>query len=242
MSRQRPKTQTALLLSGGIDSAVLLKELLNDGRQVVPIYVRTGCTWEACERRSIEQLLAALACPEIADLVVLEMPLADLYGDHWSISGSNVPSDSTDDDAVYLPGRNPLMLIKPALWCRMHGTRHIALATLAANPFPDATPTFFRQFETMLREAVGGELQILRPFEKLSKAQVLELGRDLPLDLTFSCLAPVDGRHCGRCNKCGERKQGFRDVGIVDRTLYAAVDSAAAGAQRPSSLASLKCT
>ena len=34
----------------------------------------------------------------------------------------------------------------------------------------------------------------------------MALGRGLPLELTFSCIAPVAGQHCGRCNKCAERR------------------------------------
>jgi 7-cyano-7-deazaguanine synthase len=149
------------------------------------------------------------------------MPLGDLYSDHWSISGDGVPDDRSPDEAVFLPGRNPLLLIKAAVWCRMHGIAHLTLATLANNPFRDATPTFFARFEEMLHEAMGGHVTIARPFEHLTKNQVLQMGRDLPLDLTFSCLAPVDNLHCGRCNKCAERRRAFREAGITDATAYA---------------------
>jgi 7-cyano-7-deazaguanine synthase len=211
---------TGLLLSGGIDSAVLLVQLLDQGWQVVPFYVRTGCSWESCELSAVEQFSAKVARPALADLVVLEMPLADLYGNHWSMTGIKVPGDTTADEAVYLPGRNPLLLLKPALWCRMHGIEHLALATLAGNPFRDATPAFFGGFEEMLREAMGGKLQISCPLEQMTKGRVMEMGRDLPLELTFSCLAPVNGMHCGQCNKCAERRRGFRNMGLEDRTRY----------------------
>jgi 7-cyano-7-deazaguanine synthase len=156
-------------------------------------------------------------------LVVLDMPLGDVYGDHWSISGVNVPDDASADEAVLLPCRNPLMLLKPAVWCWMHGIHHLALATLAANPFADATPAFFVQFEKMLQTAIGGRVEITRPFEQLTKKQVLEMSRHVPLELTFSCLAPVDGLHCGHCNKCAERRRAFREIGMVDPTEYTAV-------------------
>ncbi len=67
------------------------------------------------------------------------MPLHDLYGRHWSITGRDAPPSGTADDAVYLPGRNVLLAVKPALWCAMHGIGELALATLASNPFSDAT-------------------------------------------------------------------------------------------------------
>lgn len=212
---------TGLLLSGGIDSAVLLYQLLVRGWEVVPFYVRTCCLWQACELQAIEQFLPSLEQPGLSDLVVLDMPVDDLYANHWSLTGSHVPDDATPDEAVYLPGHNPLLLIKPALWCQMHGVENLTLATLANNPFRDATPAFFANFEAMLEEAMGGTLRIARPFEQLAKSQVLEIGRDLRLELTFSCLAPVGGLHCGHCNKCAERRRGFAETGIPDHTPYA---------------------
>jgi 7-cyano-7-deazaguanine synthase len=161
------------------------------------------------------------------ELVLLDMPLEDLYAEHWSITGSGAPDESSRDEAVFLPGRNPLLLIKPALWCWMHGVEHLALATLAANPFEDATPEFFARFEEMFAAATGGPLHIARPFERLAKHRVLEMGRHLPLELTFSCLAPVDGLHCGHCNKCAERRRAFRQLRLNDATVYAGAQHAA---------------
>ena len=67
-----------------------------------------------------------------------------------------MPDQDSPDAAVYLPGRNALLLVKAALWCRLHGIEELALAVLAANPFADATPEFFAQFEAALARATGG--------------------------------------------------------------------------------------
>jgi 7-cyano-7-deazaguanine synthase len=211
---------TALLLSGGIDSAALLDQLLRSERRVLPFYVRTGCVWERCELRAVQRLLAELARPRLAELLLLEMPLADLYGDHWSITGRQVPDDASPDAAVYLPGRNPLLMLKPALWCAQHGVERLALGTLAGNPFDDATTEFFARFEAMLHAATGQRVRIIRPLEHLPKHRVLELARHLPLEWTFSCLSPAAGLHCGRCNKCAERRRAFRRLKIADPTVY----------------------
>jgi 7-cyano-7-deazaguanine synthase len=121
MPKDSSRPTMGLLLSGGIDSAVLLDQLLERGSQVVPFYVRTGCVWDDCELAAVDRFVTSMPHEELADLIVMEMPLADLYGDHWSISGRGVPDDSTPDEAVFMPGRNPLLLIKPALWCQSHG-------------------------------------------------------------------------------------------------------------------------
>jgi 7-cyano-7-deazaguanine synthase len=51
---------------------------------------------------------------------------------------------------------------------------------------------------------------------------VIKLGESLavPLEMTLSCMQPIDGRHCGRCSKCRERRNGFRDAGVIDQTVY----------------------
>jgi 7-cyano-7-deazaguanine synthase len=55
----------------------------------------------------------------------------------------------------------------------------------------------------------------------LTKTDIIRRGRHLPLGLTFSCIAPVSRRHCGRCNKCAERRRAFVAAGIADPTDYA---------------------
>lgn len=214
-------TRIGLLASGGLDSAILLHQLLAHGWRVQPFYVRTGCLWQQAEVDTVRRLLVELSQPLLDLLVELEMPVEDLYAGHWSMTGRSVPDDHSPDEAVFLPGRNPLLLLKPALWCAMHGVSKLALATLAANPFDDAKPEFFARFEAMIQWATGCDVRILRPFEMLSKRCVMQLGRDAPLELTFSCIAPVAGLHCGRCNKCAERAAAFKHLAAGDPTRYA---------------------
>lgn len=227
----------AVLVSGGLDSSILLADLLRQGRRVQPLYVRSHLFWEAAELRAVKRFLKALAAdgPGLPGLVVLDLPVADLYRDHWSVTGRDGPNAGSADDAVYLPGRNVLLLVKAALWCRMHGANELALGVLGSNPFADATPAFFAAFEACFNRAVGGRLRILRPFASLTKRQVIERGAGLPLELTFSCIAPVRGLHCGECNKCGERRAVFETLQWRDPTRYAqpcAANPAAARCRR----------
>jgi 7-cyano-7-deazaguanine synthase len=210
-----------LLLSGGLDSCVLLAHLLESGRRVQPFYVQSGLYWQRDELEALRVFLTAVHCDRLEPLVIFEMPLGDLYDRHWSVTGQGAPDAESPDDAVYLPGRNALLAIKPALWCRLHGIEELALAILHSNPFSDATDEFFGRYESALEQAVGGAMRIVRPFGRMTKPEVMELGWQLPLELTFSCIAPRGGLHCGRCNKCAERQQAFRSVDAVDPTKYA---------------------
>jgi 7-cyano-7-deazaguanine synthase len=210
----------AVLCSGGLDSAVLIGCAARDGRSVVPIYVRTDLAWEAVERDYLERYLAAIASPNLKPLVTLALSVGDLYDSHWSLTGRDVPNSETEDSAVYLPGRNVILLSKALVWCHLNGVSALALAILKANPFPDATPEFFRAMAAVVNQAVGGSVRIETPYADLSKVEVIRRGRGLPLEHTFSCIAPVDGRHCGRCNKCAERQRAFAAAGVEDPTEY----------------------
>jgi 7-cyano-7-deazaguanine synthase len=213
-------TQIAVLVSGGLDSAILVGALARAGRRVVPIYVSTSLAWEVAELYHLRQFLAALPGDLLAPLVVLRQPTDDLYDGHWSVTRAGVPDAATPDEAVYLPGRNPLLLVKAAIWCRLREIEHLALAPLASNPFPDATPEFFDAFAQLMGQATGGRLEICRPFERMHKVEVLRLAGELPLQWTFSCIDPVGHQHCGKCNKCAERQHAFQDAGMTDPTEY----------------------
>ncbi len=210
----------AVLVSGGLDSAILLGEALSRCRAVHPLYVRHGLLWEEAELRHLRQFLAALPVPALQPLTVLEMPVADLYSAHWSMTGKQVPGADSPDEAVFLPGRNVLLLAKAMLWCHLHGVPAVALAPLESNPFPDATPGFFATFQDIVNQATGGRVRVLVPYRSLTKREVMLRGRSFPLELTLSCIQPVQDRHCGQCNKCAERRRAFREAGWPDPTDY----------------------
>jgi 7-cyano-7-deazaguanine synthase len=217
-----PFAPLAVLVSGGLDSAILLAESARTYPAVFPLYVRTGLFWEPVERAYLDRFLVAIRSSALRPLTVLDQPVEDVYGRHWSVSGEGVPAAGTPDEDVYLPGRNVFLLAKPIVWCHLHGVPEIATAPLGCNPFPDATPAFYDTFAAVVSGAVGGSVRVLRPYSALAKTDVLHRGRGLPLEHTFSCIRPADGRHCGACSKCAERREGFRAAGIADPTAYAA--------------------
>jgi len=215
------RREVAILVSGGIDSAVLSVDLTRHYSRVHPIYVRFGLRWETAELQGLRAFLHEVANPTLAPLVILDEPVSEVYGDHWSVRGSSVPNDESPDEAVYLPGRNLLLVTKAAVWCRLRGVELLALGSLAANPFPDSTPEFDRALERALTRGMGGSIRLIRPYDQLVKADVMRRAEGLPIASTFSCLDPIGGRHCGACNKCAERRRAFGSVGIPDPTSYA---------------------
>jgi 7-cyano-7-deazaguanine synthase len=212
---------TAVLLSSGVDSAVLAASEARHSR-VRPIYVRTGLAWEEEERAMVGRLLQHPLYREVQPLTTLELPVRDVYPErHWAIRGTPPGLDSADED-VYLAGRNIVLLAKTAIHCSQHGIERVALGLLRGNPFPDATPEFLETMAAALSLGLSHRLNIAAPFSRLNKADVIREGAELgvPFELTLSCLNPADGRHCGRCNKCRERRDAFIEAGVTDPTPY----------------------
>ena len=215
-----PTQPLAVLVSGGIDSAILLAESCRLHPAVYPLYVRFGLSWEEVEQAHLARFLMRIACHALRPLVRLEMPVGDIYGDHWSLTARGVPDADSPDEAVFLPGRNVLFLSKALVWCHLHDVPAVAMAQLGSNPFPDATPEFFADYAAIVNHAIGGAVRVVQPYALLHKAEVMKRGAGLSLEWTFSCIRPIDGRHCGACNKCAERQRGFREIAMPDPTPY----------------------
>ena len=211
----------SVLASGGLDSSVLIAKLAADA-EVYPIYVRCGFAWEDMELTGLQSFLDALRSHNVMPTTVLSTPTAVLYGDHWSVTGARVPAADEPDENTYLPGRNILLISLAAIWGSTHGVSRIAIGSLGGNPFPDATSEFFETFARALSMGLGHNVKIEAPLRGFHKEDLIKQFKDLPLELTLTCMAPRDSQHCGQCNKCFERQQAFQKAGVVDRTVYLA--------------------
>jgi 7-cyano-7-deazaguanine synthase len=209
-----------VLTSGGVESAALIAWALERFARVTPLYVRAGLRWESAERRWLGRLVTRLASARLDAPVVLDVPVRDLYGRHWSVTGRGVPDANSPDPAVYLPGRNLLLLSKAAVYAALHGLDALAVGPLQDNPFPDATPAFFEAMGSAIQRGLAAPITIEAPFRARHKAEVIAEYRRVPWDLTFSCIRPMGLRHCGRCNKCAERRKAFVEAGVEDPTRY----------------------
>ena len=220
---------TIVLISGGLDSAVLLAHEAQR-TAVVPLYVEVGLAWEGAEKRMLAHLLAAPVFQQnMAALQTVTFNMRDVYPPtHWAIRGVPPAYDTPDDD-VYLTGRNLVFLTKAGVVAATHQATRIALGPLAANPFPDATPEFFTAMASALSLGLDRPLDVVTPFAHLHKEDVIRLGVSLgvPLDRTLSCMKSSElspgapPLHCGQCCKCRERRDAFAAARVEDPTGYA---------------------
>ena len=200
---------------------MLLALLLANYRRVHQVYVRTGLFWERSELGALRRFVAAMNSPRLESVKVLELPMLDIIGSDWTTTGRNPPGYRAPIESNYIAGRNLSLLAKAALYCVEARIGEIAMAPLEANPFPDARRKFFSAFEKAVELGTGLRLRIVTPFVAMTKAEVITLGRALPLRFTITCVRPRGLIHCGACTKCAERMAGFRAARIVDPTRYA---------------------
>jgi 7-cyano-7-deazaguanine synthase len=212
---------SAVLVSGGLDSAILLAEMVEKQiPKVYPIFIRCGLHWENTELVYLKKFTNAIKSNNLENLVILDVPVGDLYKNHWSLTAQNVPDLNTPDEAVFLPGRNVLLTAKALLWCNLNKVGSLSLGVLESNPFPDATDDFFRNITDTVNQSVLGNVKLIRPYAGMHKTDVLKSGMNFPLEYTFSCIRPINDLHCGKCNKCAERIKGFQQASIKDPTVY----------------------
>ncbi|MCH7481810.1 MAG: 7-cyano-7-deazaguanine synthase [Chloroflexi bacterium] len=203
-----------------MDSCVLLADLAEDAK-VSPLYIKKGLAWEGAELAALVTFIGALANPNIGPVTTLKLPVKDIYGKHWSVSGKGAPEYDAPASAVYLPGRNVLLIGLSAVWCSTHKVHRIAIGSLGGNPFPDATPTFFESFTASLSQGLSHRITLEAPYRGMTKAELIKTHSHLPLELSLTCMAPTNGGHCGDCNKCRERQEAFAEASVQDHTSYA---------------------
>jgi 7-cyano-7-deazaguanine synthase len=218
---------TIVLLSGGLDSAVLAAHEAQ-GARVLPVYVSVGLAWEDAEIAMVERLLASPAyAGNVAPLARVSFTMRDVYSPtHWAIRGVPPAYDTPDED-VYLAGRNLVLLTKAGVFAAKAKAHRIALGPLAGNPFPDARPEFFSAMAKAMSLGLDHQIAIATPFLEWEKADVIKRGvaLNVPLALTLSCMNPVIAtgfpQHCGLCSKCRERRDAFAAAGVSDPSTYA---------------------
>lgn len=222
-------SETVLLLSGGLDSAVCLAWLRAEGRTVHALTVDYG------QRHAVE-LDAARAVA--AHFGVEHRRLAvDLRG----IGGSaltdaiDVPKDRNPGaegiPITYVPARNTVLLALALAWAEVLDAAAIAIGANAIDysGYPDCRPEYFEAFARLARLATrrgvetGAGVEVIAPLTGLSKADIIRRGAALgaPFALTHSCYDPLGALACGRCDSCQIRRRGFEAAGVPDPTRYA---------------------
>lgn len=215
-----------VLLSGGLDSATTLAIARHDGFACYALTLDYGQR----HRAELEAARRVAANMRVLAHRIVQLDFAWIGGSALTDPAIAVPKkESTGIPVTYVPARNTLFLSYALAWAEVLDAGDIFIGANAVDysGYPDCRPAFIDAFERMANLATkrgieGRPFRIRAPLIALTKAQIIEQGRQLGVDytMTLSCYDPDDdGRPCGHCDACRLRAKGFLDVGMADPAL-----------------------
>jgi 7-cyano-7-deazaguanine synthase len=188
---------TVALVSGGLDSTLMIRLGQEVGLQQYPLFIDYGQRARDREFKACSAAMAALGMPQPT--------VAKLDGFGSLIrSGLTDPSLHLVEDA-FTPGRNMLFLLLGAAHAVSIGADAVSIGLLNEDSslFPDQTQSFIRSAEVALTVAMGRSLRVLTPLADFHKKEVVALAQRKGIKDTYSChsgeLVP-----CGVCIACRE--------------------------------------
>ncbi len=217
------KPKSVLILSGGLDSTVLLYDLLAKGESEV-----SCLTFDYGQRHRKEIQAAFDTCytahvpRRLADISALR-PLISRSALHSGM----VPEGHYSEEsmkATVSPNRNMIFLSVAVAHAITIGAATVYYAAHAGDHaiYPDCRPEFVVALKSAVHEGnAWSPVDIDAPFIHLSKAEIVLKGADLrvPFRLTWSCYKGKEVA-CGRCGTCVERLEAFDLAGVEDPLQY----------------------
>jgi 7-cyano-7-deazaguanine synthase len=216
---------TVVVLSGGMDSAVLLADCVKKGQRCAAISFDYGAKHNGRELPMAKSLCGNWGVPH----VLAPLPFINtLFNSSLLQSGEAVPDGAYDAEnmkSTVVPFRNGIMLAIAAGYAESVGASRVVLASHAGDHFiyPDCRPEFNAAFSKAVNLGTDGQVTVAFPFAHLDKREVGDLGRTLGLDFTATWTCYKGGEfHCGTCGACNERKYALRHEEGLDPTRYGA--------------------
>ena len=213
--------RVVVLLSGGMDSAVLAWQLRADGYEVSALSVLYGQR----HSREVESARAVAAAGGFPHRVVDLEALRAVMGGSALTDSVPVPHGHYADESMrstVVPNRNMVLLAVAGAMAASVGAEAVAYAAHAGDHaiYPDCRPEFVAAMARALALCHYGKIALLAPFAGMSKGDIARTGVALgvPFGLTWTCYEG-GAVHCGRCGACTERREAF--TGLDDPTEYA---------------------
>ena len=215
--------KAVVLFSGGLDSTVVVQQLIHDQASVRLLSINYGQRHKK-ELSHSSRIATSMNLPHR----ILDLPdLAELLsGSSLTDSSVELPEGHYAEESMkstVVPNRNMILLAMAAGYALSIDFDTVAYAAHAGDHtiYPDCRPVFADAMQNALQLADWKDLRLHRPFVNLTKAELVRIGAKLgaPLHLTWSCYAGEES-HCGKCGTCVERKEAFEVAKITDPTEY----------------------
>ena len=224
------ETPAVVLLSGGVDSTVLLHHVIrNLGRR--PVHA-LSFNYSQRHSKELECARCQARSAGVAEHGIIDVSfLGELLKPSTSLvaGGEDVPNlrDLSADQLVqpptYVPNRNMILLSVAAAYAEGAGIDEVFYGAQAQDQYGywDCTTTFVERLNHVLALNRGKPVQVYAPFVRMKKAETVQLGIELGVDFshTWSCYRGGQNA-CGTCPTCVERIAAFRAAGAQDPIPY----------------------
>ncbi len=211
-----------MLLSGGLDSAVVLAWVREQGFSPIALSFDYGQRHRV-ELEAARRVASALGASEH---IIQKIDLR-AFGGSALTSDVAVPKDrdasvmESEIPITYVPARNTVFLAFALALAEARGSHDLGIGVNALDysGYPDCRPAFVEAFERLAnlatREGVEGrKITVHTPLLHMTKRDIVAEARRLgvDIDMTFSCYDPVEGgRACGHCDACVLRERGLAE-------------------------------
>jgi len=122
-----------------------------------------------------------------------------------------------------VPFRNGIMLSIAGGFAESKGANGLVIAAHSGDHaiYPDCREDFMKAMADAIRLGTYAEVDLVRPFIAMTKADIAKRGHELGVDFskTWSCYVGGD-THCGECGTCVERREAFLLSNVADPTPY----------------------
>lgn len=229
---------TVVLLSGGLDSACVLAQVLhkNDVNrdEVVALSITYGQkhTKEAESAQWLADYYGVrLVHKDLSEVFSLSNCSLLKQSDQAVPKGPYIEQQETSETGVvntYVPYRNGLfisaassiaMSLFPERRVRVYFGAHADDA--AGNAYPDCSEAFFKAIAEAVLVGTDGSVFVKAPFIRKTKAEIVAVGlkEGVPFEHTWSCYGGGE-KPCGKCGTCIDRMQAFNLNGVIDPSEY----------------------
>lgn len=216
-------TKHLVLLSGGMDSTVLVAHTIAVGINVEALAVDYG------QRHRTELVHAR----QVADTLGIRLDVLDLSSLQQHLTGSaltdlevQVPDGHYAADsmrATIVPNRNSILVMAAVGIAQSREIPVVATAVHAGDHhiYPDCRPGALQAMANLALTCTEGRVTVTAPFVQWTKTRIVQRGAAIaaPLSLTWSCYRGGTV-HCGTCGTCNERREAFREADVSDPTTY----------------------
>ena len=220
----KKSNKALVLLSGGLDSSVVLSVCQEKGYDIYAISFDYG------QRHKVELEYAKFQAT-FFNCISHEVFKMEFYGGSALTDDIKVPKNrdshsmSKDIPVTYVPSRNIVFLSFASGYAECHDIDNIFIGVNAIDysGYPDCRKNFIDNFEKLINKSTkkgleGSKFKINTPLINLSKKDIIKLGHKNGVDfsMTSSCYSPKLKKNCGVCDSCLLRKQGFEEAGLRD--------------------------